>query len=309
MRPVMRGWLPSLVSLLAGAILLALPPDADAGLRVVTTLPDLWALTRAVGGDLVEVETVARFGQNPHDMEIRPSQVLVVKRADALVRNGLEEDAWIDAIVESAGNPKLLRGSANVIEAARGIRVLKVPAGPVDRSMGDVHPLGSPHFTLDPANVPTVTATIVEGLARLAPELAERLAANRRAFLERLASADRRWKAMLAPYRGARLVSHHDSWPYFFEAFGFAAGGTLEDRPGVPPSPQHLASLIRSMRDERVRVILVETWYPLNTARLVARETGAQVLVLPQTPGAVKGTEDYIAHLDHLVTKVFEALK
>ena len=206
-----RGIRAGLALLVAGLVVAGAPGAAHARLRVAVTLPDLWALTRAVGGDLVDVDSVARFGQNPHDMEIRPSQVLIVRRADVLVRNGLAEDAWIDAIVETAGNPRLLRGSAFVIEASRGIRVLKVPAGPVDRSMGDVHPQGSPHFTLDPGNIPLVTATIAEGLSRAAPDLAGRLESNRQAFLERLAAADARWKHLVAPQRGARIVSHHDN--------------------------------------------------------------------------------------------------
>src|SRR5260370_42552897 len=177
------------------ALLAYAPSSGAAKLRVVATLPDLWALTRAVAGDLVSVELATRFGQNPHDMEIRPSQILLVKRADILVRNGLEEDAWIDPIVESAGNPKLLRGSPNVIEAVRGVAVRKVPAGPVDRSLGDVHPLGSPHYTLDPANIPTVTGTIAAGLTRVVPELAAPLELNRVRFLEALAPIERRWRA------------------------------------------------------------------------------------------------------------------
>lgn len=295
--------------LLATTALTALaPPAAQARLRVVATLPDLWALTRAVSGDLLDVEVATRFGQNPHDLEIRPSQMLLVKRADVLVRNGLEEDAWIDPIVEGAGNPKLLRGSPNVIEASRGIQVLKVPAGPVDRSLGDVHPLGNTHFDLDPANIPVVTANIAAGLSRVAPDLGPKFEANRRAFLEKVAAADRRWKALLAPYRGAKLASYHDSWPYFYRAFGLIEVGIIEDRPGVPSSPQHLTSLIRRMRDEKVKVILLESWYPPDVSNFVARETGAAVLVLPQTPGAVKGTDDYISHLDHLVTALAKAL-
>jgi zinc/manganese transport system substrate-binding protein len=285
------------------------PFAAEAKLRIVATLPDLWTLTRAVGGDEVAVELATRFGQNPHDLEIRPSQALLVRRADILVRNGLEEDAWVDAIAESAGNPKVLRGSPNVIEASRGLQVLKVATGPVDRSMGDVHPLGNPHYTLDPANIPIVTGNIGAALSRIAPELAGRLATNRRAFLDRVAEADRRWKAMLAPFRGAKVVSYHDSWPYFYRAFGLVEAGIIEDRPGIPPSPQHLAALIRYMRDEGVKVILVESWYRPTVADLVARETGAKVLVVPQSPGAVQGTEDYIAHLDYLVTAVANALK
>ena len=291
------------------ALLVLTPALGVAKLRVVATLPDLWALTRAVTGDLVSVELATRFGQNPHDLEIRPSQILLLKRADILVRNGLEEDAWIDPIVESAGNPKLLRGSPNVIEAVRGIAVRKVPAGPVDRSLGDVHPLGSPHYTLDPANISTVTDNIAAGLAQMFPELAPRFEANRQAFLERLVAADRRWQAILAPYRGAKIVSYHDSWPYFYAAFGMVEGGIIEDRPGIPPSPQHLASLIQQMKAEQVKVILLETWYPADVANFVAHKSGAKVLVVPQTPGAVQGTEDYIAHLDYLVTTIANALQ
>ena len=293
------------------ALMSSIPGRAESAgdLRVAATLPDLWALTREVLGSHGEVETVARFGQNPHDMEVRPSQILVVKRAEVLVRNGLEEDAWIDAIVENSGNPRLLRGSPGVVEAARGIRVLKVPAGPVDRSLGDVHPLGSPHFTLDPANISIVTANIAEGLTRARPELAAAFEANRRTFLERVEAAAVRWHATLAPFRGRMLVSHHDSWPYFYQAFGLVEGGVVEDRPGVPPSPQHLTALISRMKAAGVKVVLVETWYPADSARLVAERTGAKVVVIPQTPGAVKGTGDYIAHLDYLVQAVASALQ
>lgn len=300
-----------LTGVLALAALLAMAPPtaAEAKLRVVATLPDLWALTRAVAGDLVDVQLAIRLGQNPHDMEIRPSQILLVKRADVLVRNSLEEDAWVDPIVEGSGNPKLSRGSPNVIEAGRGVKVLGVPTGPVDRSMGDVHPLGNPHYTLDPANVPLVTQHIVAGLARVAPELGPKLEASRKALLEKVAAADRRWKATLAPYRGAKVVSYHDTWPYFYQAFGLVDGGVIEDRPGVPPSPQHLASLVRQMKEERIKVILIETFYPPDVANLAARETGARVLVVPSFPGEVKGTEDYIAQLDYVVSAVANALR
>lgn len=195
-----------------------------------------------------------------------------------------------------------------VIEAVRGLAVLKVRTGPVDRSLGDVHPSGNPHFTLDPGTLPTVTANIVGGLARLRPELAERLEANRRAFLDEVATAARRWTEALAPYRGAPVVSYHDSWPYFYRAFGLEELGVIEDRPGVPPSPQHLASLIRQIRERHVKVVLVESWYPVDTPAGVARAAGARVLVVPQSPGAVKGTETYVGHLDALVAALARAL-
>jgi ABC-type Zn uptake system ZnuABC Zn-binding protein ZnuA len=281
---------------------------ADPKLRVVATLPDLFVLTRAIAGDLATVDLIARFGQNPHDMEVRPSQILLVRRADVLVRNGLEEDAWIDVMVHSAANPRMLRGSPNVVEASQGIEVLKVLTGRVDRSMGDVHPLGSPHYTLDPDNVAIVTANIAAGLLRAAPEQARAFEANRQGLLERIADADRRWKSALAAFRGAAIVSYHDSWPYFYRAFGLVEAGIVEDRPGIPASPQHLANLIRTMREQKVRVILHESWYPSDVTSRVAKETGAKMVVVPQSPGALKGTEDYIAHLDHVVNALAAAL-
>src|SRR5882762_5100055 len=211
---------------------------AEARLRVVATLPDLFVLTRAVAGDGTTVDLIARFGQNPHDMEVRPSQILMVRRADVLVRNGLEEDAWIDVMVNAAANPKVLRGSPNVVDASQGVHILKILTGRVDRSLGDVHPLGSPHYTLDPDNIAIVTANIAAGLARAAPESARAFEANRQALLEKVADADRRWKAALAPFRGAAIVSYHDSWPYFYRAFGLVEAGIVEDRPGIPADPR-----------------------------------------------------------------------
>ena len=284
------------------------PAPGQEKLRVLTTLPDLWSITRAVVGDLGEVQVATRPGQNPHDLEIRPSQILLVKRAEILVRNGLDEDSWIDPVIESSGNPRLLRGSPSVIEAARGLAILKIRTGAVDRSLGDVHPSGNPHFTLDPGTAPVVTANIVAGLARVRPDLADRLEANRQRFLDEVVAATRRWTETLAPYRGAPVVSYHDSWPYFYRAFGLEELGIIENRPGVPPSPQHLTALIQQMRERRVKVVLVESWYSTDTPVAVARAAGARVLVVPQSPGAIKGTDTYIAHLDTLVTMLARAL-
>ena len=305
-----RSVVPAVTVAALALVAAALPVRAPAEerLRVLATLPDLWAITRALVGELGDVQVATRPGQNPHDLEIRPSQILLVKRAEILVRNGLDEDSWIDPVIESSGNPRLLRGAPSVVEAVRGVGVLKIRTGPVDRSLGDVHPAGNPHFTLDPGTLPTVTANIVAGLGRLRPDLVARLEHNRRAFLEEVAAAVRRWTAVLAPHRGAPVVSYHDSWPYFYRAFGLEEVGVIEDRPGVPPSPQHLAALIRQMRERRVKVVLVESWYPTDTPAAIARAAGARILVVPQSPGAAKGTETYVAHLDTVVRALADAL-
>jgi len=195
-----------------------------------------------------------------------------------------------------------------VIESARGLPLLKVPPGPVDRSLGDVHPSGNPHYTLDPGTLPVLTATIASGLARLRPDLAPALEANRRDFLSRVDVRFRRWREMLAPHHGARVVSYHDSWPYFYRAYGLVEVGVIEDRPGVPPTPQHLVQLVRQMKEQRARVVMLESWYPPDTAAAVARQAGAKLVVVPQSPGAVRGTDDYIAHMDYLVTALARAL-
>jgi zinc/manganese transport system substrate-binding protein len=304
---------PPRLGVLAAALVLlgalAAGAGAQARVRVVATLPDLYVITKAMLGESADIEVVARFGQNPHDMEVRPSHMLMLRRADVLVRNGLEEDAWIDVIALGSNNPKMVRGMPNVIEASPGILVLKVPSGRVDRGLGDVHPLGSPHFTLDPGNMPLVTANIARGLARVVPDQAAAIEAGRAAFLARVEAASLGWKETLAPFRGAGVVSYHDSWPYFYRAFGLVEAGIIEDRPGIAPSPQHLTALIRKMSAEHVKVILHESWYPRELSDLVAQRAGATVLVVPQTPGAVKGTHDYVAHLDYLVGALARALR
>src|SRR5262245_23430370 len=193
---VLRRW-PWLV--VAAAIALWVRPvDAAERIRVVATLPDLKALTEAVGGDLVEVDALVRGTQNPHDLEARPSLMVKMRRAEVLVINGLDLDGWVEAVVLGANNPRVLPGAPGRIDASQGIPVLEVPAGRVDRSMGDVHPLGNPHYTLDPGLAPIVTQSILDGLARVAPNHRATFAANRQVFLDRLAAALTGWTQTLA---------------------------------------------------------------------------------------------------------------
>jgi len=300
-----------LVVLFAVAVAAVSPPPVQAArkLRVVATIPDLKSLAEAVGGDLIDIESLTRGIQNFHEAEVKPSMMLKLRRADALIENGVELDAWADVAVLGANNPNIVRGAAGRIEISRGIQLLEVPSTRVDRSMGDVHPLGNPHFSLDPGLAPAITQNIVDGLGRLAPENRAAFQRNRDAFLTRLDREMERWTKLMEPVKGRRVVVFHPVYIYFLTRFGLIQAGALEDRPGIPPSPQHLVNLIRQMRDEGVRVILVEPWNDVKLANRVADEVGGKALVMASAVGAVKGADNYIAAIDYNVTSLVNALR
>src|SRR5712691_11083438 len=230
MRTLMHTALSAVLSLalLAGSV------AAADKVRVVATTTDLKALTEAVGGDLVDVDALARGNQNAHDLEVRPSLMVKVRRADLLVMNGLELDQWAEIVVQGANNPKVIPGAPGRVDASSGILVLEVPHSRVDRSMGDVHPVGNPHYTLDPGMVPAITGNILEGLSRVAPQSRATFERNRKEFLARLDDAMAGWTRMMAPLKGARVIVDHNLWPYFLTRFGLLQASSSEERPGIP---------------------------------------------------------------------------
>ncbi len=277
--------------------------------RVVTTLTDLKALTEAVGGDLVEVDSLARGNQNPHDLEVRPSLMVKVRRADLLVINGLEGDAWVEAVVRGASNPRVLPGAPGRIDASESVLVLEVPKTRVDRSMGDVHPLGNPHYTLDPGLAPVVTANILNGLVRAAPQHRAAFEKNREAFLGLLEPALTRWMAALAPVRGARVVVEHGIFTYLLARFGLVQAATIEERPGIPATPTHVAKLIQQIKEERIKAILTVPWGDRKLAARIGDEAGARVVTLAPAVGGLKGADTYLSTVDYNVTALATALK
>ena len=299
----------SLTFAVALVVVASLAGGTERKLRVVTTIPDLTALAQAVGGDLADVETLTRGTQNAHEAEVRPTMMLKLRRADVLVENGLELDAWADVAVNGANNPNIVRGSAGRIDISRGLPILEVPTVRVDRSMGDVYPLGNPHYSLDPGFAPTITQNILEGFSRLAADGRPTFERNRQAFLDQLNEAMTRWTKTLEPFRGAKVVVYHPQWIYFLNRFGLVQAATLEDRPGIPASPGHLVRVIQQMKVERIKVIIVEPWNDRKLAERVAHEAGAKAIVLASMVGGVKGADSYIGAIDYNVNELSRALR
>jgi zinc/manganese transport system substrate-binding protein len=304
----MIGTLRGLLALALVALSVSTAAGADK-IRVVTTIPDLKALTEEVGGKLVDVDALARGTQNAHELEIRPSLMLKLRRADILIENGLDLDSWADVAVQGANNPNIVRGAPGRIDVSRGVQVLEVPSTRVDRSMGDVHPLGNPHYSLDPGMAPIVTENIVDALARVAPDRRAELERNRQSFLSRLDEAMTRWTRAMGPLKGAKVVVYHPQWIYLLNRFGLVQAATLEDRPGIPASPAHVTRIIRQMKDEQIKVLIIEPWNDVKLANRVAQEAGAKAVVLASMVGGVKGADSYIGAIDHNVNALVTAMK
>jgi zinc/manganese transport system substrate-binding protein len=296
------------VPLLLAALVAGAGPAA-AAVNVVTTTEDLASLAREVGGDRVAVEAIARGYQDPHFVEPKPSFVLKLMRADLLILVGRELEAtWLPALVQQSRNAKIQIGSAGYLDASEGVRILDLPTGQITRAMGDVHPQGNPHYWLDPNNGRIIARHIQQHLATVSPADAAYFQQRYADFDRRLAAAERRWEAAMAPYRGVKIVTYHRSWSNFVDRFGLNVIGYVEPRPGIPPSPSHTFQLIQEMKRQQIELILVEPYFDLKTPNSIARETGARVLVMPPSVGGVKEAADYIALFDHDVRLLAAAL-
>ena len=285
------------------------PPAALAKLSVVATTADLAAVAREIGGDKVDITTLARPTEDPHFVDAKPSFIVRLNRADALIEGGAElEIGWLPPLLEGARNPKLDAGQPGRIVCNQGIHLLEVPAT-LDRSKGDIHAAGNPHFMIDPVNAKIVAAHIAEAFCKLDAGSCGAFRANLKAFGDRLDAKLAEWLRILAPFKGRRVVAYHNSWPYFSERFGVKVDLFLEPKPGIPPSPSHLAEVIARMKEEHVQVIFLEPHLKRQTAEAVARNTGAIIVDVSHFPGGVKGTEKgYLELLDRIVQTLARAL-
>ncbi len=297
---------------IAAAALIALSGTGAASARplnVVATTPDLAALAREIGGDAVVVAALAKPTEDPHFVDAKPSHIVTLHRADVLIEGGAElEIGWLPPLLESARNAKIAPGAPGRIVTSQGIRMLEVPST-LDRSRGDVHALGNPHFLIDPLNVKVIVGEIAEHFAEVDPASAGLFKANLKRFDASLDAKTAEWQKQLEPYRGAKIVTYHNDFVYLAERFNLEVVATLEPKPGISPSPAHLAKVIEQMKAEKARVILVQPYQNRKTAEAVARQTGAVVVDSAQQPGAYKDTATYFQMMDHLVQGLAKALK
>ncbi len=293
----------------AGAIaFVTTASTAAAQLRVVATTPDFAALAREIGGTGVSVTALAKPTEDPHFVDAKPSHIVTLNRADVLIEGGAElELGWLPPLLESARNAKIGGGARGRVVASQGIRMIEVPTS-FDRSKGDVHSLGNPHFLMDPLNAKIVAANIANHFAQADPKSAAAYRTNLARFNAKVDTKLAEWQRQLAPYRGARLVTYHKDFGYLANRFGLQTVETLEPKPGIAPSPAHLARVIGTMKTQNARVILVQPYQNRRTAQTVARQANAVVLDVPQQPGAKPNTGSYFDMMDNIVSTLAAGL-
>ena len=292
------------------ALLAERPLLAAGKLNVVTATQDLAAIAVEVGGDRVNVLSIAKGYQDPHFVEAKPSFLLNLRKADLLVVVGLElEIGWLPPLITQSGNPRIQPAAQGYFDASRFAEILEIPTAQVTRAMGDVHPQGNPHYWLDPQNGLRVATGLAQKLSEMSPGDTAFFQQRLQDFRRRLMEAERRWDEQMKPYRGRKVITYHQSWPNFVKRFGLQVADYVEPRPGIPPSPAHVVELITLMKRQNVKLILVEPYFDLKTPQSVARETGGQVVVLMPSVGGNKDTGDYIRLFDYDVNLLVKAFQ
>jgi zinc/manganese transport system substrate-binding protein len=288
---------------------IALAISAHAKLKVVATLPDLASLAREVGGDKVEVSALAKPTEDSHFVDARPSFVVQLRDADVLIDGGAElEIGWLPPLLQNARNPKIEVGKPGRVQASQGVRLMNVPTN-ASRADGDVHAMGNPHFVVDPIIAKTVALHIAQAFSTLDAPNAAAYDANYKKFEATINARLQEWGTAMLPFKGQNVVAYHDSWVYFAHRFGLNIDTFLEPKPGIPPSPSHLAEVIEKMKAQKIKAIIVEPFHDRKIAEKVASSTGAKVVDFAQYPGALPDTDSYVKLIDVLVSRLAAAMK
>jgi zinc/manganese transport system substrate-binding protein len=253
---------------------------------------------------------MAKGYQDPHFVEAKPSFILKLQRADVLIAVGRElEIGWLPPLVQQSRNGRIQPGAEGYLDASLGAQILEMPTGQITRAMGDVHPLGNPHYWMDPENGKRIAKEIADKFDQFRPNDRAYFDQRLNDFTMRLDVAEKRWLATMAPYKGTKVVTYHRSFPNFAERFGLEIIGYVEPRPGIPPTPQHTLDVMTEMKRQNVKLVLVEPYFDLKTPEAIGRETGAHVLVMPPSVGGVKEVSDYFKLFDYNINLLVDAIK
>jgi len=286
------------------------PAGAARKLSVVTTTQDLASIAQAIGGDRVNVESLSKGYQDPHFVDAKPSYLLKLRKADVFIEVGRDlEVGWAPGLLNNARNAKVLPGGPGFVDASTGVKILEV-GGRVGREMGDVHPLGNPHYWLDPENAGPMAANIRDALIRNDPAGRAAYVANFAGFQKQLQARLAGWKKRAGDLKlsGMKVVTYHRSWPYFAQAFGVQVLDFVEPRPGVPPTPKHVQELTQLMKSQGVRLLIVEPYFDPKLPAQVAKNSGAALVVLPPSVGATPAAKDYFELFDTQLDLIQKAL-
>jgi len=294
----------------AALVTIAAARPAAAKLHVVTSIETFADLANKIGGDRVETKALSRGYMDPHFVEPKPSLIVTLNRADLLVHVGLElEIGWLPPLVLGSRNERIAPGQPGNLDASQRIPVLDVPMKKVDRSMGDIHPQGNPHYWIPPDNAIIISREIAERLEALDASGTATYQANLKKFEAEIAQRRQKWEAEAAPLRGMKIVTYHKSWSYLSRWLGLEEIGYVEPKPGIPAPPSHIAWLIGLIQREYVKLLLMESFYPRNTVELVAQKSGARAVVLPSDVGADNTVADYFSLVDRVIQKLADAAK
>jgi len=288
---------------------LAAASPAYADLKVATSLTDLASVAQFVGGKHVSALSLCRGYEDPHFVPAKPSLMKAIQHADVFVSVGLELDAgWLPLVLPGSRNPKIQPGAKGFVDASEGIDVLEKPVGTVSRAEGDIHPLGNPHYYADPKALEVVAHKLAEVFSRLDAANAADYAANAKAFDERMDTSLAKWEKQMAPYKGASIVTYHKNFVYFADRFGLKLLGTVEPKPGIPPTPRHIAEVATAMKQAGVKVVVYQPYYSGEASRQLASKAGGVAVEIATEAGGLPGTDDVFSKFDVLVSSVAKAL-
>ena len=302
MKSLIRCALVLMLGLVAAA-----PAYAD--LKVATSLTDLASVAQRVGGKHVTAQSLCPGYEDPHFVPAKPSLMKAIQHADVFVSTGLELDAgWLPLVLPGSRNPKIQPGAKGFVDASEGVNVLEKPVGTVSRAQGDIHPLGNPHYYADPKNLEVVADHLAEVFSQLDPADAADYAANAKAFKEKIEASLDRWEKEMAPYRGASIATYHPNFVYFADRFGLKLFGTVEPKPGIPPSPHYVNELAEAMKKAGVKVVVYQSYYNADACKEVAKRAGGVAVEIATECGGLPGTDDVFSKFDKLVSSVAGAL-